>query len=449
MSTSLDTALPRPGHPHPGHPQLGQWRDRAELRRLQDDRLPKAMAWAARSPYYREPFGDLTGVRAVGDLDALPVITKRDLRAAYPFGLLAVEREHLATYHESSGTSGTPTSSFFTGGDWLDVVDRFARSAIGIAPADTMLVRTPYAMLPTGHQAHQGALYKGATVVPADNRSLVVTHSRVVQLLHDLDITLAWCMPTECLLWAAAARAAGLRPERDFPALRGVMAVGEPLSPARRDLIQRVWGGIQVVQDYGSTETGSLAGECSQGRLHLWADRFIPQVYDPRTGRSSLTGTGELTVTTLYREAMPLLRYNIEDQVRISDEDCACGWQLPVLEVIGRDATSCVVGGVRVTQSRLEELVFGRLKEHGVMFWRARAREDQLEIEFEVGDRAREAAAELTAVVREKLGVRTRATGVAPGSLVPLEALTRKHDFVKPRNLFAAHEDWGRAVSYW
>lgn len=444
MTTSPARDLPRLDLP-----RLGQWNDRTDLLRVQEDRLPDAMAWAARSPYYREPFGDLTRVKTVADLDALPVITKRDLRKAYPFGLLAVEREHLATYHESSGTSGRPTASFFTADDWLDVVDRFTRSAIAIAPQDTMLVRTPYAMLPTGHQAHQGALYKGATVVPADNRSLVVTHSRVVQLLHDLDVTLAWCMPTECLLWAAAARAAGLRPDRDFPALRGLMAVGEPLSPARRDLIHRVWGGVPVVQDYGSTETGSLAGECSQGRLHLWADRFVPQVYDPQTGRSSLTGTGELTVTTLYREAMPLLRYNLEDQVRISDEDCACGWRLPVLEVLGRDATSCVVGGIRVTQSRLEELVFGRLQDYGVMFWRARADGDHLEIEFEVADRAREAAAELTEAVREELGVANLTTGVAPGSLVPLEALTRTHDFVKPRNLFAADEDWGRAVSYW
>lgn len=431
-------------------PQLGDWGDEEQLQRIQDKRLPEVMRGVSGSSFYRERLAEAGPVTSVADLDRMPVITKRDLRAAYPFGLLAVERTRLATYHESSGTSGKPTSSFFTAADWLDVVDRFTRSSIELSPRDTMLVRTPYAMLPTGHQAHQGALYKGATVIPADNRSLIVTHSRVVQLLHELDVTVTWCLPTECLLWAAAAREAGLRPDKDFPSLRGFMAVGEPLSAARRRRIEQLWGEVPVVQDYGSTETGSLAGECRAGQLHLWADRFIPQVYDPATGRSSRTGTGELTITTLYREAMPLVRYNLEDYVRISDPDCSCGWQLPVLEVIGRDVTSCVVGDRRVTQGQLDDLVFTLPQRYDVMFWRARVHGDRLEIEFEVAEENQQVVArELTSAIRSTLGIEARPRGVPHGSILPTEVLTRNHDFVKPRNLFGAHEDWDKAVSYW
>ncbi|MEU0992239.1 AMP-binding protein [Streptomyces sp. NPDC005953] len=431
-------------------PRVGQWHDADELRALQEERIPQALEWAAEAPYYRRTLGDTSRVRTIEDLAELPTITKNDLRAAYPLGLLAVSRERLATYHESSGTSGRPTSSFFTAGDWLDVVDRFTRSSIGLTASDTLLVRTPYAMLPTGHQAHQAGLYTGATVIPADNRTLVVTHARIVQLLRDLDVTVAWCMPTECLLWAAAAREAGLRADRDFPALRGIMAVGEPLSPARRDLIQRVWGGVPVVQDYGSTETGSLAGECAQGRLHLWTDRFVAEVLDPATGRSSATGTGQLTITTLYREAMPLVRYNLEDQVRISTPDCDCGWRLPAIEVLGRDATSCMLGGTRITQSALEGLVYTRLADQGVMFWRARAAGTTLEIELEVADEHRGGAEDaLDEAVRDRFGIDCRIRGVPIGSLVPIEALTRQPEFVKPRNLFGAGEDWNKAVTYW
>ena len=243
---------------------------------------------------------------------------------------------------------------------------------------------------------------------------------------------------------------AGLRPDRDFPELRALMLVGEPLSPARRELASRVWGGIQIVQDYGSTETGSLAGECSQGQLHLWADRFIPRVHDPETGVSNATGEGELTVTTLYRRAMPLIRYNTQDWVRVLDTDCPCGWALPVLEVLGRDATSPLVAGHRVPQHVVEEAVLTRLAEYGVMFWRARPAGDHLEVEFELPrGHAEEAEDALVREIQERLGVVARARAVPRGALVPLEALTKDPEFVKPKSLFAAGEDWDKAVSYW
>ncbi|WP_157254522.1 phenylacetate--CoA ligase family protein [Nonomuraea typhae] len=427
-------------------PRTGDWKGTEGLRHVQEERLPEAMRLASRSAFNCERLDAAGTVRTVSDLDRIAVIDKRDLRAAYPFGLLAVEKERVATYHESSGTSGSPTSSFFTDDDWLDVVDRFTRNAIDLTPRDTLLVRTPYAMLTTGHQAHLAGRYCGATVVPADNRSSVVTHARVVRLLRDLDVTVAWCLPTECLLWAASARAAGLRPERDFPALRGFVVAGEPLSEARRSRISRIWGGVPVLQDYGSTETGSLAGECSAGRLHLWADRFVPQVYDPATGRSAMSGTGELVITTLYREAMPLVRYNLEDRVRVTDEGCPCDLALPAIEVLGRNESSCVVSGVRISQQQMEEAVFSLPERFEVMFWRARGRDGFLELELESGP---DAAVELAASLKSRIGVEARVRSVAAGTIVSSEVLTKLPEFVKPRNLFDAAEDWDRAVTYW
>ena len=102
--------------------------------------------------------------------------TKRDLRDSYPFGLLAVPRQRLATYHESSGTSGEPTASYYTEDDWADLSERYARKWIGIGPDDVFLVRTPYALMITGHLAHVAALRRGALVVPADNRSLAMPY---------------------------------------------------------------------------------------------------------------------------------------------------------------------------------------------------------------------------------------------------------------------------------
>ena len=422
-------------------PRIGDWRDYAELERLQDTQLTRTLAAAARSPFYRKRGGVPAGR---SELLRYALTGKEDLRAAYPFGMLAVDRTELATYHESSGSSGTPTASYYTEGDWLDLVDRYARKHVGIRPADTFLVRTPYALMITGHLAQAAARSGGATVVPADNRSLAMPYAKVVRVLHDLDVTLTWSLPTDTLLWAASATLAGLRPARDFPALRALFVGGEPLSHARRVRIAELWG-APVVEEYGATETGSLAGECPHGRLHLWADRAIFEVHDPRTGRSSPAGRGQLVVTPLYREAMPLLRYNIEDDVEVSYADCACGWVLPVIRVLGRSQ----FGGT-LTQLGVEELVFGLPAEYGVMFWRARTEGPRLRIQIEVDERHRAPAARLVRdAVAAAYDIEAEVAATPPGSLVPAALLTAAPDVLKPRSLFGEGDNWDKALQYY
>lgn len=431
-----------------GLPQLGGWQSFDELTAIQDQALGRMLGWAADSPFYRARFGDdVPADRA--ELLAAPLTTKQDLRDAYPFGMLAVPRSELATYHESSGTAGQPTPSYYTADDWIDLAERYARKWVPITAADTFLVRTPYALMITGHLAQAAARSRGATVVPGDNRSLAMPYSRVVRVLHDLDVSLTWSMPTETLLWAAAARAAGHQPGADFPALRALFVGGEPLSAARRRRISEIWG-VPVVEEYGSTETGSLAGECPEGHLHLWADRAVFEVYDPRTGALSRDGSGELVVTPLYRQAMPLIRYNLADNVEVSYEPCPCGWHLPTVRVLGRAAFGHPVSGVEVDQNSLEDLVFGLPATYEVLFWRARADADLLRIQIEVAPQHGAAAcAELTAAVRRRFGLTPEVAGVTPGTLVPHHVLTAVHDVVKPRSLFGADEDWDKALLYY
>lgn len=426
-------------------PQLGDWKSLQELADLQDKLLPQALARAARSPFYAARFGVGPPPADRSELAGLAFTSKQDLRDNYPFGLLAVARQELATYHESSGTAGQPTPSFYTEADWVDLAERYARKWIGISAADTFLVRTPYALMITGHLAHAAARSHGATVVPGDNRSLAMPYSRVVRVLHDLDVTLTWSMPTETLLWAAAARARGLDPSSDFPALRALFVGGEPLSDVRRKRISEIWN-VPVIQEYGSTETGSLAGECENGRMHLWADRMLFEVRDPDTGRASAEGTGNLVVTPLFHAAMPLVRYDLGDNVEVSYADCACGWQLPTVRVFGRAAFGYQVGSGQVTQQLIEELVFGLDRRFGVLFWRARAEPLRLLVQIEVAAaHATAAVAALTAAIR----VPCEVTAVPPGTLVPERVLTSIHDVVKPRSLFGPQEDWDKALLYY
>lgn len=417
-------------------PRIGDWADFAGLAKLQESVLPQTLAAASASPFYRGRLGET--------LAECPLTSKADLRDAYPFGMLAVDRSRLATYHESSGTTGTPTASYYTEGDWVDLVDRYARMHVGIGPGDTFLVRTPYALMLTGHVAHAAARACGATVVPADNRSLATPYAKVVRLLHDLDVTLTWSLPTDALVWAAAARHAGLQPGRDFPALRALLVAGEPLSPARRDRIAHLWQ-VPVVQEYGASETGGLAGECPHGSLHLWADRAIFEVYDPQTGRISAEGSGELVVTPLFREAMPLVRYHIGDRVEVTNEDCRCGWALPVVRVLGRFAA-----GAGLTQLGLEEIVFGLPAEYGVLFWRARHSAGGLHVQIEVdAGHAEQAVRDLDAAIGTAYPIEVRAEALPPGALVPEHVLTAAPEVMKPRGLFTDGEDWNRALRYY
>ena len=426
-------------------PHLGDWSDYAGLERVQNKQLPRTLAAAARSPFYVK-----RGVPAGrAELGTLPFTTKQDLRDAYPFGLLAVDRAELATYHESSGSSGTPTSSYYTPADWEDLVDRYARKHVGLGADDMFLVRTPYALMITGHLAHAAARSRGATVVPADNRSLAMPYAKVVRVLHDLGVTVTWSLAADTLLWAAAARLAGHEPGRDFPTLRALFVGGDVLGPAKKARIAQLWG-APVVEEYGATETGSLAGECPHGRLHLWADRAIFEVHDPVTGRTTAAGRGQLVVTPLHREAMPLLRYNIEDAVEVSYPECPCGWALPVVRVLGRSAWTVRTTAADLTQGDIEDLVFGLPAEHGVLFWRARAGESSVRIQIEVADRFRVAAAGLLKkAVETAYDIEAVVEALPPGALVPERLLTAEPEVLKPRGLFHAGEDWDKALEYY
>lgn len=428
---------------HEHLPQIGDWSSFEELSAMQNERIPGVLARAARSPFYAERFAGGATPTSVEDFVAIPITTKRDLSQSYPFGMLAVPQSGLATYFESSGTSGTPTPAYYTQRDWRDLVERCARKPTAVVPSDILLVRSPYALGMAAEQAQQLARLYGATVVPADWASSIVPYARVVRVLHDLGVTLTWSNPTDCLLRAAAAQRAGLDPRRDFPMLRALFVAGEPLSAARRRRIGEIWG-VPVVDDYGCSELGCLAGRCPADAFHLWADRVKPEIYDEASGTLKSSGIGELVLTALYLEAMPLLRYNLLDRVELSYEDCDCGWKLPTVRLLGRTGQGYPVGdAARITQVELEELVFSLPAELGVMFWRARAEPDRLHIQIELADSGAEAAgAALHAAVHSEFGVPCDVEVLAPGGLVPDDVLTNPRQPLKPRALFGPDESW-------
>jgi phenylacetate-CoA ligase len=420
----------------PAWPALGDWSTFEQLHELQVSARPRALAMASGSPFYANRFaGGETTLAGFG------LTTKADLRAGYPFGFLAVPEDRVATYHESSGTSGEPTASYLTERDWAECADRFNRSSVALGASDRVLVKTPYSMATTAHQMHVAARAAGAMVIPASNRTSMMPYGRVLRLLRDLQPTVTWSLPSEPLVWAAADRflAAGTREK--VARLRALVVAGEPLSAAKRRRIGELWD-ARVIEDYGSTETTSLAGECPRGVLHAWADRFLLEVRDLDSGALRPTGVGSLVVTTLYREAMPLVRYDTEDVVELAEEPCACGWVLPRIRVLGRAGSAIHAAGRALRQTELDDLVYGLPAHLGVLFWEGVAAADRLELRVEVAaDLAEEAVTRLGEEARSVLGIPVEVRAVEEGMLMPVQLLGKESPFVKPRFLFAEHEN--------
>lgn len=428
-------------------PRIGDWKSFTELRALQESRIPGVLSRAACAPFYRNRWLGWEPSTAA-DFATLATTTKADLHDSYPAEMLAVSNEQVSMYLESSGSNGRPTPAFYTESDWQDLAERYARKPTDMHPSDVFFVRTPLALGLAGHLAIRAGHLTGATVVPGDNRSSVIPFARVVRVLHDLDVTLTWSNPTDCLMWAAACRHAGLNPRTDFPKLRAIFVGGEPLSPARRDRITQIWG-VPVIDEYGCTEVGSLACRCREGELHFWADRVKPEVYDPSTGAISTEGTGELVVTPLHLQAMPLIRYNLHDSVELTYDDCPCGWYLPHIRVFGRGATAFPVADRPVTQFAVETAVFSLPLELGVLFWRAKAEPDRLRVQFEVAEeRAAAARAALESALDRELGVPHELESLPPGTLVPERVLASSRQSQKPRTLFGPEESWENSLLF-
>ena len=338
---------------------------RAELADLQLERLKKSLERAyAKVPHYRRKF-DAAGVkvehlRSFDDLDLFPFTMKSDLRDNYPFSMLAVPRQDLLRLHASSGTTGRPTVVGYTRSDldlWSDLMARSLACA-GARPGDIVHNAYGYGLFTGGLGIHNGAERLGCTVVPVSGGST----ERQVTLLRDFGADVLCATPSYALNIAEVAGTMGVD-MRSLPVRCGVFGA-EPWSEAlRHDLEARF--GISAVDVYGLSEIlgPGVACECSAGQngLHGWEDHFLFEVIDPKTLQRLPMGTpGELVITTLTKEALPMIRYRTRDITRLTDEPCVCGrTHARIMRVTGRDDDMIIIRGVNVFPSQIEALLVG------------------------------------------------------------------------------------------
>jgi phenylacetate-CoA ligase len=400
---------------------------RDELAALQLERLRWSLGHAyERVPHYRAAF-DAAGVapgdlRELADLRHFPFLTKEDLRASYPYGMLAVPREQLRRVHASSGTTGQPTVVGYTEGDldtWSHLVARSLRAA-GVRPGETVHVAYGYGLFTGGLGAHYGAERYGCTVVPVSGGQT----ERQVRLIRDLRPEVLMVTPSYALALLDEFARQGLDPRES--SLRVGLFGAEPWTEdMRREVEERA--GLDAVDIYGLSEVmgPGVASECVETKdgLHVWEDHFYPEVVDPETGEVLPDGErGELVFTSLTKQALPVVRYRTRDLTRLLPGTARSMRRMA--RVTGRSDDLMILRGVNVFPSQVEELLLRLpgLSPHYQLVLTRPQRLDELTVRVEArpgvppGERPA-LAAQLCEVVKQGIGVTVACEVLEPGQV--------------------------------
>ena len=324
-------------------------------------------------------------IRSLADIARLPFTLKTDLRDNYPFGLFARPVPELARLHASSGTTGKPTVVGYTQADldtWSDLMARSLHAA-GARRGDVVHNAYGYGLFTGGLGAHGGAERLGAVVVPMSGGAT----ERQVALIADFKARVLCATPSYALAIAEVAEQLGVDLRKS--ALEIGLFGAEPWSAAmRREVEERL--GLSAFDIYGLSEImgPGVACECAcRNGLHGWEDHFLFEVIDPETGRPLPEGeAGELVITTLTKQALPMLRYRTRDITRLDTAPCDCGrTHLRILRITGRNDDMLIIRGVNVYPSQIEAVLVGlpQLSPHYQLVVQRRGSLDEVRIEVE------------------------------------------------------------------
>ncbi|HEU5369508.1 MAG TPA: AMP-binding protein [Ktedonobacterales bacterium] len=365
---------------------------RDQLRKLQNERLQQIVRAVAECvPFYREQFkrADIQpdAIRSVEDLPKLPFTQKQDLKDQYPFGLLAVPREQVIRVHASSGTTGKPTVVSYTRRDIDLFAEVMARSFVAAGARPGMLLHNGYGygLFTGGLGTHYGGERLGMTVVPVSGGMT----ERQITLILDLKPEVLCCTPSYAQTLGEAFKKRGIAPE-EISLKYGLLGAEPWTETIRADVDASL--GIRSTNLYGLSEIigPGVSQECLEERAgsHVWEDHFYPEVVDPQTGEPLPDGKeGVLVLTTLTKEAMPVLRYWTNDITSLTHEPCACGrTHVRMGRIRGRTDDMLTIRGVNLYPTQIEEVLKGipEVAPHYQVLVRREGTLDEVEVQVEV-----------------------------------------------------------------
>ncbi len=338
--------------------------DLAGLKALQSHHLKKLIPYIYRNcPVYKQKI-DAAGVnpdaiQSIDDIKRLPFTTKEDMRDYYPYGLFSASQDQIHEIHVSSGTTGNPTLVGYTKDDlklWGDVMARVLCCA-GAEPGDTIQIAYGYGLFTGGLGFHYGALEMGLRIIPTSSGQT----ARQLKIMQDFKPRILGCTPSYALYMAEEAKELGIDPTQGNWKI-GIFGA-EPWSESMRREIEAAWN-MLATDVYGLSEIigPGVAQECQhKDGLHIFSDVFYPEIIDPATGEEVPEGQdGELTITTLTKQGIPLIRYRTRDIVSIRYDKCRCGRTSPrISKIKGRTDDMIVVRGINVFPSQIEHVLVG------------------------------------------------------------------------------------------
>ncbi len=342
---------------------LNECMARGELEVLQFTRLQTTLQEVFRKvPCYRKKFSEAgispDDVRSLGDLRNLPFTAKEDLRQNYPYGMFAVPMREIVRIHSSSGTTGKPTVVGYSRNDleiWTHLVARFMTAA-GVSEDDIVQIAFGYGLFTGAFGLHYGSERIGASVIPMSSGNT----DKQIMIMQDYRSSVLVSTPSYALTLADRMEKLGIPP--DSLALRVGLFGAEPWSEEmRRELEKRL--GIIATDNYGLSEVmgPGVAGECLKGQgMHIFEDHFIPEIIDPDSGEVLPPGSiGELVLTSISKEAFPVIRYRTRDITRLNYEPCECGrTHVRMEKTMGRTDDMLIIKGVNVFPTQIEEVLF-------------------------------------------------------------------------------------------
>lgn len=368
---------------------------RQALEALQLERLQNVLQRVYKSvPFYRDSFARAglspADIVSLADLQRLPFTTKQDMRDSYPYALFATPMDEIVRIHASSGTTGKPTVVGYTQNDIDTWADLMARSFVtaGAHKGDIIHNAYGYGLFTGGLGAHYGAERLGASVIPISGGNT----KRQIMIMKDFGSTVLTCTPSYSLFMAEEALSEGV----DFKNLKLRVGIfgAEPWSEAMRGDIETKLG-LDAIDIYGLSEImgPGVAIECIQAKngLHIWEDHFIPEIINPETGNILPEGEkGELVITTITKQGIPLIRYRTRDITSLTFEKCICGrTHARLARMSGRSDDMLIIRGVNVFPSQIESILVSieGVEPHYLLIVNRTDNLDTLEVQVEVDER--------------------------------------------------------------
>jgi len=340
----------------------------ADLKALQLKRLKKTLRSVQHIEFYRKQFVNAgiatSDIKTLEDLQKVPFTRKQDLRDGYPFGFFAVPMQKIVRIHTTSGTTGKPTVVGYTRRDldtWANLIAR-NMTMIGIGKDDIFQNMVNYGMFTGGLGFHYGAELIGMTVIP----SATGNTRRQIEMIRDFGVTAVHCTPSYAMHLSEVAEEMG----ETLESLKTGIFGAEPWSDTMRITLENRLG-LTAFDSYGMSELfgPGVAFECPKhDGLHIWHDSYLVEIIDPKTGERLADGEqGEMVITPLVKEAMPLVRYRTGDVTMLMEDGCLCKRGKKIARISGRSDDMLIIRGINVFPSQIEHVLL-RIPEVGNQF---------------------------------------------------------------------------------